>query len=102
MTEVQKLLIEHLVELGFAPVTEYRFHPERKWRFDVAFLSDTNNIGIEIEGGAWSQGRHVRGAGYIKDLEKYNMATAMGWKVYRFTPQQVMDGTAREFIEKWL
>jgi len=28
-------------------------------------------------------------------MEKYNTATLLGWRLLRFTPQQVLDGTAR-------
>jgi len=44
-------------------------------------------IAVEVEGGVWSRGRHVRGAGYLADLEKYNAAVVMGWRVLRYTPQ---------------
>lgn len=67
-------------------IYEYRFHPKRRWRFDLAIPE--HKIAIEIEGGAWSNGRHTRGKGFIKDMEKYNAATVLGWKVLRYTPQQ--------------
>ena len=69
------------------PVPEYRFHPKRKWRFDYAWPD--YGIALEIEGGVWKRGRHNRGAGYIKDMEKYNAATMQGWRIYRVTPKQI-------------
>jgi very-short-patch-repair endonuclease len=66
-------------------VKEYRFC-ERRWRFDMANIE--HKIAIEIEGGAYTHGRHTRGAGFIKDMEKYNYAAILGWKVLRYTPQQ--------------
>ena len=68
------------------PVGEYRFHPVRRWRFDWAFVSP-NKIGLEVEGGIWTGGRHVRGAGFLKDIEKYNAAAVLGWRVLRVTPR---------------
>jgi len=65
---------------------EYRFHPKRKWRFDYAHPELM--IAVETEGGVWVQGRHIRGKGYINDMEKYNAAQLLGWKVLRYTPQQ--------------
>lgn len=62
-------------------VREHAFHPLRKWRFDFAHLE--SKTAIEIEGGVWSGGRHTRGTGYIKDCEKYNAATLLGWRVFR-------------------
>ena len=66
------------------PEAEYRFHPERKWRFDYAWPDKL--VALEIEGGAWTQGRHFRGAGAKSDMEKYNEAAMMGWRVLRVTP----------------
>jgi very-short-patch-repair endonuclease len=66
---------------------EYRFHPQRRWRFD--FAVPALKIAVEIEGGAWVHGRHNRGKGYINDMEKYNHAQLLGWKVFRFTPSQI-------------
>ena len=59
---------------------EYQFHPERKWRFDYA--APAVWIAIELNGGVWSEGRHVRGAGYLRDREKINAAQLMGWRVF--------------------
>ncbi len=80
------------------PREEYKFHPIRRWRFDYAWLS--SKIAVEIEGGIWIKGRHSRGVGYSKDMEKYNEATRMGWKVFRFTPKQFNNGEAGEFLRE--
>jgi len=70
---------------------EYRFNPHRRWRFD--FADPKNRIAVEIEGGVWSLGRHVRGVGYIADCEKYNAAVLDGWRVLRYATED----QAREF-----
>lgn len=62
-------------------VKEHRFIETRRWRFD--FAHPTTMTAIEIEGGAWSGGRHTRGAGFIGDAEKYNTAAELGWTVFR-------------------
>ncbi len=82
------------------PVTEHRFHSERKWRFDYAWPSDM--LALEVEGGAWVGGRHTRGAGFINDLEKYNTALVMGWRVLRVTPDQLVNGTAVDYLKQAL
>ena len=69
------------------PVAEFKFHPTRKWRFDFAFPEA--RVAVECEGGVWVQGRHTRGKGYLNDLEKYNTATSMGWRMLRVTPDQL-------------
>lgn len=78
---------------------EHRFHKERKWRFDFAIPSA--KLAVEIEGGTWSGGRHTRGSGYQADLEKYNTALAMGWKVFRFSTHDVLHGEGRHFLNMW-
>ena len=70
-----------------APECEYRFDPERRWRFDFAWPS--LRIAVEIEGGVWIRGRHVRPVGYLADLEKYNRAVVLGWRVLRYAPHQL-------------
>lgn len=78
---------------GIGFTREFKFNPDRKWRFDFA-LDIPHTIAIEIEGGAYTGGRHVRGAGFYADCIKYNAAAVMGWRVLRFTPCMVKDGTA--------
>lgn len=79
---------------------EYLFAVEigRRWRFDFAIPK--HKLAIEIEGGIWITGRHNRGIGYIKDMEKYNHAALLGWRVLRFTPQQINKLETYEFISK--
>jgi hypothetical protein len=57
---------------------------------------------IEIDGGAWTNGRHVRGKGFAADLVKLNAAALMGFRVLRFTPAMVEDGTALAVIRQAL
>ena len=65
---------------------EYRFHPVRKWRFDFADVK--NKIAVEIDGGVWKRGRHNHPLGFIKDQDKLNSATALGWRVFRYSTQE--------------
>lgn len=72
------------------PVTEYRFAPPRRWRFDYAWPSP--KVALEVEGGAFVAGgsRHTRGAGFTKDMEKYSEAAIMGWCVIRIAPSDLL------------
>lgn len=79
-------------------VAEYKFHPTRRWRAD--FANPTLKIIIECEGGVWSSGRHVRGTGYINDIIKYNQATLLGWRIFRFTPQMMEKGEFFAIIQE--
>ena len=75
-----------------APVAEYRFAPPRRWRFD--FCWPVEKVAVEVEGGVFAGGRHTRGAGYRADLEKYNRATLMGYRVLRYLPEQLVGAVA--------
>jgi len=79
---------------------EYRFHPKRKFRFD--FACPSRRIAVEVEGGVWTYGRHVRGSGYIRDMEKYNLAVMEGWRVLRYTPEQTLNGKMTTDIGKMI
>jgi very-short-patch-repair endonuclease len=83
-----------------APVTEHRFHVERKWRFDFAWPD--LKVAVEVEGGIWTGGRHTRGAGFLKDMEKYNHAAAAGWCVLRCTPTTLMSGPMLDLLARVL
>lgn len=67
---------------------ELQFDAKRKFRFDYAIPE--YRLAIEIDGGAFIEGggRHNRARGFIKDMEKMNLAAAQGWRVMHFTPQQ--------------
>lgn len=98
-SEIEELFLKQLQFSKFPVFTrEYRFDKDRKWRFDFAF--QLRKIAVEIEGGTWINGRHNTGIGIEKDMEKYNFATAQGWKVYRFTSKQVKIGYAIAFMSK--
>lgn len=71
------------------PIPEYKFHPLRKWRADYAW--PLHKVIVEVEGGAYTQGRHTRGAGFVADMCKYNNAALLGYAVLRYTPQQIGD-----------
>lgn len=106
-SEAAEALLFQLRAVGIdAPESEYRFHPNRKWRFDFAYLAD--RVAIEIDGGNYmarmtkrgpvAVGRHTKG----DDYEKLNEAVIFGWRVLRFTPEQVKNGYALNTIERAL
>lgn len=70
---------EHLVTME----TEYKFHPDRKWRFDWAIPALM--LALEYEGIFADKSRHTTVSGYTGDVEKYNAAQQLGWRIIRIT-----------------
>lgn len=84
--------IEHQREYPFAKPAGRRFRSD----FRVGKLL------IEVEGGVWTGGRHNRPAGFSRDMEKYNLATELGFSVLRYTPEQVNSGEAIQQVKRVL
>ena len=92
-----------------APEREYNFTPLvpakkkgkykhlRRWCFDFAWL--TEHVVVEIEGGTWTGGGHVRGKVFRDNCDKYNSALLLGWRVLRFDTDMVRDGTGLRYLE---
>lgn len=91
---------------GLKVVSEFRFHPIRKWRFDYFIAIHHTGIAIEVDGGIWIKGRHVSPQGFLKDMEKFNYAASMGYYVFKFTPSDKKNNLhlnlIKELIEKLL
>jgi len=80
---------KQLALAGFVVVTEFEFAKPRKYRADVSINIITpkglQKILIEYEGLVSSKSRHTTLTGYTNDCDKYNLATSLGYKVYRYT-----------------
>lgn len=76
----------------------------RAWRFDAAYITVTGlKWAIEVEGlggSKESEGRHRSIGGFLKDMEKYNEASLLGWRVLRVTWKQVEDGTCLSLLRR--
>lgn len=95
---LEVLLAWQMQAAGLVFASEYRFHETRKWRVDFAF--EKQRVAVEVEGGAWTGGRHTRGAGFEADVEKYNALTLAGWRLLRFTGKAIKSGQALQTIEQ--
>lgn len=88
------------------PESEYRFHPDRRWRFDLAWPAAM--VACEVEGGIWMQTDTGRGKGHAHperftgDCEKYSEAAICGWRLIRATPEQVVSGQALSWLRQIL
>lgn len=103
---------------------EFRFHPTRLWRIDVA-VPDLK-IGIEIQGGNFGgpgivcdkcgkpvhrrlangrvirvidNGRHANATRLRGEYEKLSSAASLGWKMFLFMPEQIRNGLAYQLLE---
>lgn len=76
--------------------------PGRKFRCDLYL--PRYRIVVEIDGGIWMRGRTGRGGAHslptniLRDMEKGNLLTALGYRVFRFTPQMVKSREAHRFL----
>lgn len=59
-------------------------------------------VAVEIEGGKWIRGRHQRPTGFQSDIEKYNEATRLGWRVLRFTGDDLKTCAAIDMVREVL
>lgn len=73
------------------PLREHRFHPTRKWRFDFAWPGI--KLAVEVEGSV----HRIKGR-FHADPEKHNAAVLLGWRLLRFTRQQIHSHQAIETI----
>ena len=83
---------------GQAAVHDY--HHGRAYRCDFAWPEQ--RVILEVEGAVWTQGRHTRGSGFLKDMVKYNALTEAGWAVYRVSQREITSGEALRIIERVL
>lgn len=75
-------------------IPEFKFDSKRKFRFDFYCESNGLKVALELEGGVWSRGRHTRPSGFLKDMEKYNLAASKGILVFRIP--------SHDISHKWL
>ena len=107
ISRAEELLEIHLSEI---PDTfwerEYKFHPERLWRWDFALMEDGGGdrglkLAVEVQGGTkWGKSRHSYGEGVENDHEKLAEALRLGWRVLYVTTAAVNDGRAKERVRR--
>jgi hypothetical protein len=100
-SELELAMAFHMKALGLPnPQPQYEFARPRKWAFDFAWPH--LGIALEVDGGAWIEGRHVRGAGFEEDCVKMSEAAVLGWRVLHVEGHMVADGRALALIERAL
>lgn len=105
------MLMQQLKGNGAGPLVEmereFRFHKTRRWRVDLRIkwhspFGVADLVCVECEGGQFIQGRHTRGAGSEKDMEKYAELVIAGYRLLRVSPRQIKNGQAAGWIRRLL
>lgn len=99
-----------LFSLGYKPWSEdnpdgyrreYLFHPQRKFRFDFAFVRE--KVAVEVEGGLNSpRSAHRSFYGTRRDIFKGNQAIMLGWTVLRLSDVEIKNGSGSRMLEDLL
>lgn len=92
------------------PICEYQAINGRKWRCDFVWLTDfehgedhrPDGVVVEVEGGIWSRGRHVRGSGFLRDIEKYNELALANYLLIRIAKEHLDSGQALNWVKRGL
>jgi very-short-patch-repair endonuclease len=69
--------------LNYAPTKEFRFHPTRRWRFDLVFRRE--KLAVEIDGAFHVSQKRLR-----EDAEKRNAAIEQGYRVLTYPASSVL------------
>jgi len=88
-TYIEKTLRLWTHTRGYALAEEYKFHKDRKFRFDWAIPAI--GVAVEYEGVNAVKSRHTTKKGYSNDCIKYNLAAIDGWIVLRFTAMNYIE-----------
>lgn len=121
-TPAQLLLGQHLAELGFVDILyEYKICPDRRWRADLSAFGpgrsgDASTLFLfECDGGhRWHRSWHVskkmkaraERLGQVahspieNDYERQNYCQVKGFKILRFTNDQVLKGQALAWLKE--
>jgi hypothetical protein len=83
------------------PEHEFRFHPTRRWRWDLCF-THPHMLAVEVHGGVYKNGRHTRGKGFTEDRRKMLAGVELGWRVIEVTTEMVESGEAVRAIQRLL
>ena len=84
-------------ELGYKVVKEYQFNPDRKWKSDY-YIPELKLL-IEQEGGVFTGQAHGSIKGILRDIEKYNSCTLLGYRLIRVLPSELMSNRTLEMIK---
>lgn len=82
------------------PRQEYQFATPRKWAAD--FCWPEHKVILEVQGGVFTGGRHVRGAALLKEWEKLNHGAIRGYRFLFCAPRDLTSLATLEFVTQAL
>lgn len=90
------MLRDQIVEAGLPePKMEYRWHPTRKFRADIAFPE--KRFIVECDGAV-----HRIKSKFERDIERHNLLVQSGYTYIRVTPAMVKSGEALKWVKEFL
>lgn len=95
-SELEDQLALQLKVVGINYKRQYKWHPDRRFKADFLVMPD---ILVEVQGGIWTKGRHVRAMGYQMDCQKMCLAQLHGYSILYVTDKMIQSGEAVRTIE---
>lgn len=90
------MLAAQIVEAGLpAAQREYRWHPTRKFRADLAWPE--RKFIAEVDGAV----HRIKGK-FERDIERHNLLIREGWVYIRVTPNMVRSGEALTWVREFV
>ena len=90
----------HKLDAGM--VRQYQPFAEVRYAFDFAWPERETPVLVEVQGGIWSGGAHVRPKGVLRDMDKLNRAAVKGWCVLQVSADDIKSGKAVALIREGL
>ncbi len=85
-------------ETGLEVIAEFKFCETRRFKSDY-YIPELKLL-IEKEGGIYTGQAHGSVKGILRDIEKYNLATTLGYRVLRYQPKELLTSKVIDDINK--
>lgn len=95
--EAKEILLKHDKDTTTEVTINKIMNTKRRFRTD--FYCPNLKLIVEVNGGEWKQGRHVRGQGYADDLRKANISQLNDFYYLQYTYTQLNEGKLIEDME---
>lgn len=84
------------------PLRQYAFAKALGRRWDADFAWPDLKLLAEVDGGIWRRGggAHSHPTNILRDMAKQNDAVLLGWRVLRFTTDEVTSGYALALLRR--